>query len=450
MQFPSRYALLLAAPLSLWTVGCSSTLHLSRSKAGSEPQQAHQRLIAMGQVYQQKGNLEGAQRAFCQVLQEDPSNTVAREHVEDVVAAMERAKGGAATGSTDTLLARRSEKRNRRISDAELEDRVPKRRAARIEMADVETVPARVELATITPPTPAPAPTQQSIAADEELLEIDESLPIVNAGRPRTIVVEQPIEIAEVAPAPAGDSGWTHTSLVRLCPDASPDVLTCVAQLESADVTVRKEGLEALADCGESAKPACPAIQACLVDVDRTVQAYAAWAYWEITSDHAAVLPALRSIVCEGDVDAIAFACYALGQIGSPANSAIDCLAPLQNHESTLVQIHAAEALLKIADGDSGSVIVLSNALLSAEAEERCLAAVALGSAKGLDRDAAIGALIGALGDASPSVQQAAALSLGGYGVYAAKAEDSLKLAAASDDAETRNAVETALACIRK
>jgi HEAT repeat protein len=162
------------------------------------------------------------------------------------------------------------------------------------------------------------------------------------------------------------------------------------------------------------------------------------------------VLPALRSITGEGDADAVAFACYALGQIGSPANSAIDCVAPLQNHDSTLVRIHAAEALLKISDGDSGSVIVLSNALLSASTEERCLAVVALGSAKGADRDAAITALIDSLGDADPSVQQAAALSLGGYGLHAARAEESLTLAAASEDAETRSAVETALACIRK
>lgn len=453
MQFPSRYALLIAAPLSLWTAGCSSTLHLSRSKGGSEGQQAHQRLIAMGQVYQEKGNLDGAHRLFCQVLQEDPSNTVAREHAENVVAAKERAKSGATGENSETLLARKAPKRNQLVSDAELEARIPKPRAAHIEIAEAATEPVEVEIvpveiATAMPPAPVEEAAVEEL--DIELLDEPASLPVVNAAPPRTIVVEQPISIVAAVPAASDDAGWNATSLVRLCPDASPEILACVAQLESPEAAVRKEGLESLADAGESARTACPAIQACLVDADGTVQAYAAWAYWEITKDHAAVLPALRSIACEGDADAIAFACYAFGQMGSAANSAIDCIAPLQNHDSTLVRIHAAEALLKIADGDSGSVIVLSNALLSGSTEERCLAVVGLGSAKGADREAAIAALIEALGDASPSVQQAAALSLGGYGVHAARAEASLKLAAASEDAETRSAVETALACIRK
>ncbi len=46
----------------------------------------------MAQVYEQKGQLEQAHKLYCQVLQSEPNHQVAREHANDLVAAMANAQ----------------------------------------------------------------------------------------------------------------------------------------------------------------------------------------------------------------------------------------------------------------------------------------------------------------------------------------------------------------------
>lgn len=467
MQFPSRYVLLVAAPLSLWTAGCTSTLHAA--KPDTRPavnQAAHQRLMAMAQVYEQKGDLQNAHRLFCQVLQQDPSNRVAREHAEDLTLAMRQVHDNSEPApfrAQAQQLARQVEpSQNTLLTDEEVLARVPKPRP--------KTAPQQA-LATNTVDWAHEAAKAAQVAAarvqdDDESLDISDPLPVVNAARPHTVVVEQPIIItpAKLSAPPAllaaanatpvvsnvdlGD--WSKTSLSRLCPTATAEVRSCIAKLDSNSIETRKEGLMELGDLGAAARSAEPAVRACLVDADAEVQAQAARACFEITGSVDECLPTLRHVVASDNANAIAFACYVLGSMGSQANCAIDLIAPLQNHESISVRIHAAEALLKISDGNSGSAIVLSNVLQTGDPEQRCMAAVALGSAKGLDRAPSIDALMAALQDANPSVQSAAALSLGGYGTSAARATPALQQASASVDEDTRAAIQTALSCILK
>jgi HEAT repeat protein len=261
---------------------------------------------------------------------------------------------------------------------------------------------------------------------------------------------ESHILITEAATSDSESSGWKKTSFGDLCPEASDELLTEIDRLNGTDSNARVATLESLGSRAAEAKAALPAIYACLSDESESVRVHAACALWTITSSPSETVPALETVLGGADPDSVALACYLLGEIGDEASPAIQKLAGLQNHTCVEVRIHAAEALLKITGGGSGSAIVLTNSLADCDEQERCLVAVALGSAKGEDRNVAIETLITCLEDPQPSVRAASALSLGGFGPYASKAARPLQQAATSDDAEIRQAAETALACIKK
>jgi HEAT repeat protein len=193
-----------------------------------------------------------------------------------------------------------------------------------------------------------------------------------------------------------------------------------------------------------------PAIRACLSDADALVQAHAAWAMWTITGESSEAIRCLSSMLECNQEEAIVFACYVLGSMGPQAQSATPKLTSLQDDDSTAIRIHASEAMLKICGGGAQAIEVLKATLSSHKADERCLAAVALGSATGHDRPAATSALIAALYDADAGVRCSAALALGGFGADAKSAISALEVAASATDFETKDAAGTALACIRK
>ena len=481
MRLPSRHALIVLAPLAFYTAGCAGPISISRSGHRPGPEQLQKRLLTMAQLYEGRGEYEAAHKLYCQVLQADPNHAVARQHATDLFLALRNEKPPVGeepatapavepsplTPEPANKLARIRPRRPRLLTDAEVAARVPKplKRDAELPFdhelaAEVALEDAEFETAPI---AEAPAPVSEAVTAaapasikefineerlDVETLDFGESLPKVMAAGTRTVVIEKPFVIASNEAEPATGQ-WAPTSLSRMCSDASPEVIVVVGQLTSTDPDVRKSALEVLASMGDHGLSAAPAIRACLSDRDPCVQVYAAWALWQ-TACGDECIPTLQSLLTGLNDDAAALACYVLGEIGAPAEDVIESIARLQNHSSVGVRIHAAEAILKISDGDSGSVIVLANAIGAADVEERVLIADALGAAKGLDRAVAVETLITSLGDASPTVRAAAALALGGFGDKASKAMPALKRAALAADLETRAAAATALACITR
>ena len=248
---------------------------------------------------------------------------------------------------------------------------------------------------------------------------------------------------SDLAPAKTG-------SIALACKNCEPWVYAQAMKLESLNPEVRKEGLTRLADMGQKASPACPAIQPLLQDPDPLVQAQAAWAMWEITSDPWESVGSLRPLLDHSHADVVELACYILGDIGAQAESATGSLELLRDHSDGIMCVHAAEALIRIQGVDQKSVTVLTEAMKSKDNEERWIAAVALGHCRGDNSAPAVEALTTALSDVDPEVRSAAALSLGGLGKDATQAKPDLERVARSDDPQVRDAARAALACLNR
>jgi hypothetical protein len=446
------------------------------------------RLLSMAQVYEQKGQLEQAHKLYCQVLQSDPNHAVAREHATDLMAAISNAQAAkdpaaqqvasnepsqsglkvstVAPAPTDPALLG---KQGRKVlSDDEVAARVPKPRniakaapAAKPQVATVtheETRTGSVTTAEQIDERPLPTP----VITIEQPITVVEALPVeLPAVQP--LFIEEQQEETEPAPLPVISSTqativvqsapavtWVKTPISKLCPNAPEEFRGHLAGLEATDPEARKAALEELANYGRSAVTCLPAIRVCMSDADPLVQGYAAWALWTITGQSSESIRCLTSILDCNQEEPISFACYILGTMGPQARSATAKLADLQNDDSTAIRVHASEAMLKISPNDAQAILVLKASLASHRADERCLAAVSLGSAVGKDRQAAISSLIAALYDADAGVRCSAALALGGFGPEAKSAISALEVAASATDLETRDAATTALACIRK
>jgi len=313
-------------------------------------------------------------------------------------------------------------------------------------------------------PAVEPLPVDTSAAIPITIAE-----PVMVASEPVVIDVQTPpapaaiiaveaapvLTVVETAPATivvesAPATTWVKSSLTRLCPNAPEQLKGHLATLDAADPEARKAAIEEIASHGRSAIPCLPAIRVCLNDADPLVQAHAAWALWTITGQSSDSIRCLIGVLESSHEEAVVYACYVLGSMGPQAQSAAPTLARLQDDDSTAIRVHASEAMLKVSGNGALAVQVLKASLASHRADERCLAAIALGSAKGADRQSAVASLIAALYDADAGVRCSAALALGGFGPEARSAASALEVAASATDLETREAATTALACIRK
>jgi hypothetical protein len=501
MQFPSRYALLVCGPLSIWSVGCSAITSRPVAKAGSAVSNSD-RLLSMAQVYEQKGQYEQAHKLYCQVLQQNPNHAVAREHATDLMAAISNAQAAKDPGAKQQLASSEQPKSNltvasvqpaptdpallgkqgrKVLSDAEVAARIPKPRMV------AKAAPARqATVATVTHQETSSG----TVTTAERLDELPLAAPLIVLEQPLTVVEPaQPLELPPVEPLPfitpaeqtvaaqtaapmptetfielpvvtsnpttivvqsAPAVTWAKSSMTRLCPNAPEHLQGHLASLDAADPEARKTAIEELADCGRGAVTCLPAIRACLADADPIVQGHAAWALWTITGESGEAIRCLSTVLECNQEEAIVFACYVLGSMGPQAQSTSTTLVRLQDDDSNAVRVHASEAMLKINGDGATAVNVLKASLASHRADERCLAAVALGSATGAQTQAAVSALIPALYDADSAVRCSAALALGGFGANATSAVSALEVAASATDLETREAATTALACIRK
>ena len=239
------------------------------------------------------------------------------------------------------------------------------------------------------------------------------------------------------------------TPVALQCKDCEPWIYAQVMKLESPNAEIRKEGLNHLAEMGQTARPAGGAVRKTLQDPNALVQAHAAWALWQIEQDPWESVGTLTPLLDNSNADVVELACYMLGDIGAPADSAVDGLVLLRDHAQGTMKVQAAEALIRIRGIDDQSVQVLTTALKSKDSQERWIAAVALGRCRGDQSGESVSALTAALKDHDPEVRSAAALSLGGFGEEAAKAKPELQRIASSDNSQVREAALAALACLK-
>ena len=293
---------------------------------------------------------------------------------------------------------------------------------------------------------------------ESEFFDTPEHLPVVEPASvtpiAETEVTLNVIDESELAnPADwADDSNWKPRAVTNLCQDANAAVLREVAMLDSADASIRKEGLWSLAEMGTDAMSAADAVKVLLNDPNEIVRAHAAWATWELTDDANIAAPALAELINSSDTDVVQFAAFTLSGMGTQAQTAIPALRQQLKNKDSLIRLHVAEALSKVgAEADRVSAI---HALISLTAEGganvRVLSLMALGDATTTPTPEAATAITQALHDADAEVRSAAALTLGSFGQAAESAIAQLEFVAQNDEKSVRDAATTAIACIRK
>ncbi|MGE0376739.1 MAG: HEAT repeat domain-containing protein [Planctomycetaceae bacterium] len=247
-------------------------------------------------------------------------------------------------------------------------------------------------------------------------------------------------------------SPWQSTSLTRLCQDANAAVLREVAKLDSQDPAMRQDGLRCLAQLGPDASSATLAVRMLLHDNVELVRAHAAWTLWELTGDASSSVQPLTEMLASPQSDVVQFAAYTLSGIGARATPALPVLRQLEVSDDQLIQLHAAEALARIAPEADRAAAVETLIMLTAQpsGEIRALALLALGEVVQQPTPSITTALMSALHDSDPAVRAAAALSLGGFGAAASSAIVQLEFVAESDQKEVQQAAAAALECIRR
>ena len=468
-------ALLLAAPLSLMFVGCSS-LGSKRDFAarGSQSASASARLMSLAERYEQQGNHEGALRLYQQVVRAEPGHRRAQQRI----AALGGGQPAQAPAASPTLMASAAPlpAAPATVPPATAAPATPpaspptdwhapsppaERELDAFQFAELskpEQGPSRFEMAII--PDPA-------FAADEPAAADNEPAPFVVSESP--LPVETPELTAQwwgddsdatalaspfEQPAPAVDESpaeWSRTSLARLCENVPAELQGLISELDAAEPAQRKAALAELALRGPSAAAALPAISALLSDADVLVQVHAAWATWEVAGRPEDSIDALTQLlVTETDPHVVQASAYFLGAIGPDADIATDALWFVCQRTSGITRLHAAEALACITPHDERPVTILVEGLSAADKESRWLSALALSSVAPAHRPAAVAALTAALDDAAPEVGAAAALTLGGFGDQAGAAISQLQAVSDGDHEDVRTAARIALECIVK
>jgi hypothetical protein len=297
--------------------------------------------------------------------------------------------------------------------------------------------------ATIPATTPAPAPlptTAPATSLAPAPLAVPENIGI--AIRPRQSADEL------VGRATLHSSEWASTDLVRLCPDASEELLAIVKRLESPEATVRKDSLIELAKRAGEARPVVGAVRSLFHDADPRVKAHAAWAACQISGVTEDCVSVLAGVTRCSDPAGATFAAYSLGLLEQDAVVAVPALQSACQSENTAVRLCAAEALLKITPNAAEPLSTLMDGLRDPAPEHRWLAALSLSAASSVYQESAVLALIPVLHDPDADVCSSAALALGAYGATASVAAPELQAALSHPDPGVREAAAAALECI--
>lgn len=474
-------ALLLAAPLSLMFVGCSSLgkRDLAARRMQSAPTSHSARLMNLAERYEQQGNHEGALRLYQQVVRAEPGHHRAQQRI----AAISGGRPAQVPAANHTLVA---------------------------EAAPLPAEPAAVPAVTSTPATPAaampvdvhvpPPPAEPALTAlqgagleeseqgsspfdvaivPDPAFAADDSAAEDSEPAPFIVAEPQPAETPELTaewwgddadsevtdttdpselespfeePSPVIDESpaeWSRTSLARLCDNVPAELQGLIRELDAADPAQRKAALAELAHRGPSAEAALPAIDALLSDSDVLVQVHAAWAIWEVAGRPEDSIDALTQLlVTDTNPHVVQASAYFLGAIGQDANIAADALWFVCHRTTGITRLHAAEALACITPDDERPVTILIQGLASTDKDARWLSALALSSVSSAHRPAAVAALSAALNDSAPEVGAAAALTLGGFGDQAGAAVSQLQTVSDGSHEDVRTAARIALDCI--
>lgn len=295
------------------------------------------------------------------------------------------------------------------------------------------------------PPEPAAA---NPIESDTKWTRIPSQNPAPHPLKTETAAPSLPSAPEKV---PAEPSGENSLSLVDCCEGLPENLIPLVKKLESLDPYIRVQGLEALAECGQEARSASPAVHYLMEDPEPVVSIYAAFALREIAGDSWKSVATLSRHLHDSDEQIVRLAAYLLGRYGPEAMDAVVALnTTLKASNDLLTQLYISEALIQIFPTDRDAVAILTNAIRHPDADIRWFAAMALGHVSGpMTRDAVV-ALISGLRDNDQGVQQASCLSLASIGRDARLATPELLKLCRSDTDDVRFAAETALACLRK
>lgn len=240
-------------------------------------------------------------------------------------------------------------------------------------------------------------------------------------------------------------------SLIDSCPDATEEMKYLIAQLASNE-SVQKNALIELSRMGENAKPALPAIDKLLSSNSASILSHVLWSKTQIEGPKQNTVEDLTSILDSTDSKAVETTAYFLGKLGEDANVAVPKLEQLLENGNSLVQLHAAESLLKISPENSNASSTLLDILKRGDDQVRWMAAFAAGSISANHHPEVIQELSQSLYDTDSRVQEAAALTLGGFGNQGRVALNELIRVSHSEDLKNnpgmKAAVEIALECI--
>ena len=183
------------------------------------------------------------------------------------------------------------------------------------------------------------------------------------------------------------------------------------AKLASADPQTRRIAAAALATNAEQARSLASELRKALHDTDGVVCAHAAHAVWNLERDSAAVLR-LAELLRSGGDDVRRLAAYLLGNIGPGAGSALPSLRWEQQYNPGPLRLYAAEAIARIDLSDRPAVDTLLAGLRSGDADQRALAAFALGNVSDDHARRVIPVLRAAVHDQDLRVRTAAEVAL--------------------------------------
>lgn len=220
------------------------------------------------------------------------------------------------------------------------------------------------------------------------------------------------------APAPVAARPSDPVRPANESPNVAPDPQALAAVLVSGDPAARRGAAGALAAMGEPARSVLPSLGRALRDPDPVVCAHAAQAIWNIDRDPAAVAR-LADLLRSRDDEVRRLAAYLLGSIGPDAKPALPALKWEQTYNHGMLRLYAAEAIARIDPADRGAVEALLGGLRSNEAEQRALAAFALGSIASRHAPRVVPELRSALHDDDLRVRTAADAALSVLGASA-------------------------------
>ncbi|WP_437191417.1 HEAT repeat domain-containing protein [Planctomicrobium sp. SH527] len=287
----------------------------------------------------------------------------------------------------------------------------------------------------------ATKPLQPVTYSPEETSEADE-------GRWKKFNPKSSERHGETAVAEPLFSDLKATGLRR---QSNGDSLLLLNLEQRMDSSSRTEQVEALCEAAElkvNSPVVLDAIRGRLADEDILVRIHAAWAFRAITGDDEVSLRILRDCLSEKNESVCCLAIYLIGEIGTGAAAATPDLVELRDGTHGVPSLYASEALMKVSPADLQSINVLKAALASNEQQVRWGAATLLGNATGVFQVEAATALKSAIQDEDIHVSVAACLSLGGFGSYGGVALEELQNAADFGNQDVRFAAAIALDCL--